>query len=110
MLGTKLGRAKPTKPSPRGAPRKRHIDEALRMLREGIRSNKQKFPDAPRECWEWVFKNMVVPHFEKEVWPKTIPKWTGADDQKKYQEKSLMNTLRSRGGVGIPPSKKFHGK
>jgi hypothetical protein len=106
MLGTKPGRAVSSKPSPRGRPRDRHINEALRMLRERIMCNKQRFPGAPRACWYWVFKNIVVPHFEKEVWPKTVRSWTGTDHQKKYQTKSLMNSLRARGGFGVPPSKK----
>jgi hypothetical protein len=97
-----------SKPSPRGRPRDRHINEALRMLREGIRKNKENYPN-PRECWEWVFENVVLPYFEKEVWP-TLRNWAGTDEQKKYQKKSLMNSLRARGGVGVPPPKKIQGK
>jgi hypothetical protein len=106
LLGIKPVRSPQTKPSPIGAPRKRHIDEALRMLREGVRKHKQEHPDS-RECWEWVFQNIVVPHFEKEVWPTMIDNWTGSDEQIKYQKKNLRNALRARGAIGAPPPKKI---
>jgi hypothetical protein len=108
MLGTKPGPAVLSRPSPRGRPRDRHINEALRMLREGIRQHRKDHLN-PRERWERVFNSVVVPYFEKNVWP-SMEGWTCTGQEKKKAEKNLRNALRGRGGVGIPPSRKMHGK
>jgi hypothetical protein len=109
LLGMKPAGSVRSKPSPMGRPRDRHINEALRMLREGIRKHKKEHRN-PRECWQWVFENAVVPHFKKEVWPTTVPGWTGTDDQMNHHKKNLRNSLRARGGIGVPPLKKLRTK
>ncbi|HEV2493293.1 MAG TPA: hypothetical protein VG204_09505 [Terriglobia bacterium] len=93
-------------PAGRGRPRDRHINTALRLLREGIRRHKHEYPKS-RERWLAVFRNEVCPHFETNVWPTTIVGWTGTGKEKKAAVKRLRNALYGRGGVGIcPPEKK----
>lgn len=89
-------------PGPIGRPKKAHIDEALRLLREGMRKYTAKFPE-PRERWEWIFKNVICALFEKKVWPKTIEGWAGTELQEKKAEKNLRDALRARRGMGVPP-------
>jgi len=90
---------------PLGRPKKTEIDLALRMLRDSIRKHRSSHPD-PQECWEFVFRNEVCPHFQKEIWPKTVDNWTGQEAQIKKATKNLRACLRARGGGGVPPRQK----
>jgi len=87
---------------PLGRPKKQHIDLALRLLREGMWKHTSSHPD-PRERWEFVFKNEVCSCFQKKVWPEIVENWAGTEAQIEKATKNLRDSLRARGGMGVPP-------
>jgi hypothetical protein len=80
-----------------GRPRDVKLNQALTLLKQGMRKNKEEHPDT-RERWEWLFDNQVC--------PQCIPNWANLEeDKRKKYKKNMRSALLQRGGTGRPPER-----
>lgn len=80
-----------------GRPRDVKVNQALTILKQGMRKRKEEYPDT-RERWEWLFDN--------EVCPQCISNWTSLEeDRRKKRKKNMRSALWQRGGSGRPPER-----